>query len=482
MHRLLILLFAGLIAACGPTRNEVPSEMGPIRSSSASHVSGAASAGTKELEGEKAVADLRRWYQDTRSDCGGSTAPAFLCTGLMLRSTTSGNFLPWNPNPSSTGVSFSWLRADTNFADLVFNYTNGFIFYPKNEGVAGTGIINVLCVFPMDSDTSSRADNGCGAHPATGASSRPCEEQGINDGATWFSHFNALSASNKYTGQCGWSVRAGQPNTANRFTAFVQGRSRMPLPWWAIQNELRIASWAQNSQVPIRAFFYESGSATGLANARSDQLRYQNTFGSFAPIVRLTLPSSQGGQAAFTYATADQAVQDPGGGPGPGPDPGPGPVPGPDEYLITFEPAPIGAPINGDRPFSEVTNAGAVTVILSRLGISSQSVSGMYGRHVVVSASMVGSIYISGPLVGGVRQPPRELSFTVRVPAGGKLGIYYICADPSSDHELSVGGGEATIACPDGARIDRFYLESPQGTSTIDNIRVKYEGAPYPPQ
>jgi hypothetical protein len=204
-------------------------------------------------------------------------------------------------------VSFSWLRTDTNFANLVFAYRNGFIFYPQQATPPGKDGIQVLCIFPMDGDTGSRpALQGCGPNTASPTTSGPCESQNINTAAQWLIHFNQQA--NKYNGQCGWSVRYGEADTADRFYQAILARQRMPLPWWNVQDELMLATWPQGrgATLPIRAFFYVPGEAGALDKAKSDQSRYRAAYGIDMPIVRMTLPTSIAGKAVFSYSDADQ--------------------------------------------------------------------------------------------------------------------------------------------------------------------------------
>lgn len=267
-------------------------------------------ASARSLVGDGVVAQIRQWYNDLRDDCGSATAPAFVCTGVMLRATeTNAAFLPWNPNPSSTGVSFSWIRKDTNFSNLVYTYGNGFIFYPKALGIAGSPVIDVRCAFPHDGGTNDRPTlSGCGPSTPYPQASAPCDGQSIRTASAWIAHFNKQA--NKYTGQCGWSMVSA--SSADRFKQFILARQSMSASTWAVQNELRMAKWAQNAAVPISAFFYMPSKQGALANARNDQQRYKKTFGKFVPVVSLTLPSSAQGTASFAYNESDQAVPDPG--------------------------------------------------------------------------------------------------------------------------------------------------------------------------
>lgn len=60
--------------------------------------------------------------------------------------------MPWDPSPDSLdsgGMSFAWIRTDTNFKELPLNYNNDFIFYPVFDTPAGMNDdIAVVCAFP----------------------------------------------------------------------------------------------------------------------------------------------------------------------------------------------------------------------------------------------------------------------------------------------------------------------------------------------
>jgi len=207
-------------------------------------------------------------------------------------------------------VSFAWIRTDTNFRQLPLNYNNGFIFYPQADTPPGKKTdINVLCTFPFDGWTDIRNQQGCGTNTAYPTQSRPCNDQGINTGLLWINHFNA--APDKYKAQCGWNVREGQANTADRFYQSIDGRSRITSSEWYGNNELRLATWARGigAQLPIQSFFYIAGSAAGRLSAQDDQRRYDEAYGEVIPVVQLTLAPDRTGKASFVYRESDQVVE-----------------------------------------------------------------------------------------------------------------------------------------------------------------------------
>ncbi|MGH8437554.1 MAG: halovibrin HvnA [Pseudomonas sp.] len=295
------------LTACSTTQKEP-------RTSSAIYAP--TSQSTRAAQGAEAAAQLTRWYNLTNQNCGTAIRPSFLCSGVMIRATeTNPLFLPWDPSPGSEasgGVSFSWLRKDNGFSKMVYGYINGLIFYPSFETPKGKNDdIEILCTFPHDGATNARPQQGCGANGSFPATSKPCNEQNINTAQLWIERFNA--AKNKYHDQCGWNVREGQPDSANRFNQNILARGLMHTANWATQNELRLATWPTGSgaSLPIQSFFYLAGSK-GLNNARNDQSRYWQNYEQFVPIIQVTLPTGKGGTASFVYNEDDQGTIDPG--------------------------------------------------------------------------------------------------------------------------------------------------------------------------
>ncbi|MET0581754.1 MAG: hypothetical protein ABWZ08_07270 [Pseudoxanthomonas sp.] len=326
MKRMLALFLVALLASCA-TERPIPTPPAPggerstqaVPAAPTSRSVTAAAQATPNAVGDQALADVLSWYNNTAQNCGSATAPAFVCSGVLLRATeTNPAFLPWDPSPPSIksgGVSFSWLRSDTNFSELVYNYWNGYLMYPPGLAPGGAYAVQVLCVFPMDANTANRPTlQGCGPGTATPATSAPCDTQGITTALLWGAHF--ISLADKYTGQCGWDMRRGVAATADRFNQSIQSRKDLASQWWAIQNELRVGTWPTGTgkALPIRAFFYVPGKTGALANAQDDQKRYRDNYGIDMPILRMSLPTAKGGRTTFAYAEADQG----GGGPEPG--------------------------------------------------------------------------------------------------------------------------------------------------------------------
>ncbi|WP_159082924.1 hypothetical protein [Burkholderia mayonis] len=260
-----------------------------------------------------ATIPLRQWYNTSVSDCGTPGRPAFLCSGVMIRGTDSGNpaFLPWDPSPGSItrgGISFSWLRTDNNYSGSGFH--SGLIFYPVYFTPNGkSDSIGVLCVFPVNGVTASRpTEQGCGPSTTYPAQSVPCDRQGVLTADQWISHFNRGNGSQAY--QCGWSTREGGQDTANHFFQNILSRDKLTQAQWAGHNELVLATWPAGSgkTLPIYAFYYLYGDTVGLNNARDDQRRYNSLYGQMIPVVRVQLPINKNGRVAFSYSDSDQTA------------------------------------------------------------------------------------------------------------------------------------------------------------------------------
>ncbi|KAB0507137.1 MULTISPECIES: hypothetical protein [Pseudomonas] len=266
--------------------------------------------------GAMVAGELTRRYQDTRVDCGQATMPAFLCSGIVLRSTVpSTQYSSWNPSPHSQqsgGVSFSFLRKDSKFRDLVFGQINGFIFYPVLATPPGIRQIEVLCSYPIDGWSQLRDKPGCGGHPYYPLESRRCQTLGISTAEQWMAHWQRAPApSNAPAYQCSFDVRDSMNHlAADSFYQSIRTRNMLGASWFPQQNELILATWSQNipRELPIQAFFYLY-TPGGLAGAQHDQRDFYNKSGGMVvPIVQMVLPASPSEEALFAYYPADQIV------------------------------------------------------------------------------------------------------------------------------------------------------------------------------
>ncbi|NWB85690.1 hypothetical protein [Pseudomonas gingeri] len=268
-----------------------------------------------ERAGAETARQLTERYNDRAANCGSASLAAFLCSGIIFRATKAGSYHAWDPSPPSQisgGVSFSYLRADSKYNKLAFGYNNGFIFYPPLRRPEGKVNVQVLCLFPLDADTDNRPNKqGCdyNTNIADPSSSRECQDQGITTAAQWQAHYLSVPAEPRRRHQCGFNVRSGLGTGAvSAFNAGLQAMALNAAESFTVQNELRLATWSQGigNTLPLEAFFYFG---SGLATARHDQQDFYNeTGGLVAPIILLTLPTTQSGNATFAYRAEDQAV------------------------------------------------------------------------------------------------------------------------------------------------------------------------------
>lgn len=271
----------------------------------------------QENLGEQVARHLTTRYADTRENCGADSKPAFLCNGVMIRATvTNPTYHVWENSPASIakgGVSFSYLRSDLNVRQMVFDYTNGFIFQSYSH-VTGKTLPEILCSFPVDGWTASRSDAGCGPYPGY-AGSGACHLKSVTTGAQWWADFNS-HASYRGAWQCGFDVRDSRNILAGpAFAASLNARSYLSLSGSERYNEIILKAWANNlgKTLPLEAFFYLAGT-NGLSDAQRNQRDLKNTDGVVIPIISVRLPTATVG-GTFYYIAGDQTQAMPPAGP-----------------------------------------------------------------------------------------------------------------------------------------------------------------------
>jgi hypothetical protein len=259
-------------------------------------------------------------YKSTPENCGKSTSPAFLCSGVIFRATIPSNdYNSWDPSPNSVksgGTSFSYLRSDAKFSRLVRYENNGYIVSPIQGLPSGKASYNVLCSFPMDGGTDSRADKGCGVSPLASASGKgaECHSQMVDTGQQWANHYKAQSKGDNRNA-CGFNVQDSlNQHATDNFNASLSAQ-RLTSGSFDKQNELRLDTWSSatpDKDLPIEAFFYLPKPAGGKDDARFDQQRYYEQTGVWVPIIAMTLPDSLSKDATFSCNADDQAVSESG--------------------------------------------------------------------------------------------------------------------------------------------------------------------------
>lgn len=264
----------------------------------------------QENLGEQVARHLTGRYADTRSNCGQDSQPSFLCSGVMLRGTSnSPDYHVWNNSPASIakgGVSFAYLRSDTDFDHMPFGYNNGYIFTSYLHA-AGKLHPEVLCSFPIDGWTVSRNKAGCGQYPGYSGSDL-CHLKGITTATQWWADFNS-HATDRNQWQCGFDVQDNRNGLAGpAFMASVLARrSYLGNEGYGQNNELVVRAWSDNlgKTLPLEAFFYVHGSA-GLPVAQRNQRDLRKTDGVLIPIISLRFAPSLTGTATFYYIPSDQ--------------------------------------------------------------------------------------------------------------------------------------------------------------------------------
>ncbi|MBV4465559.1 hypothetical protein KVG95_19720 [Pseudomonas sp. SWRI79] len=304
MNRIVVLLIALVVAGCA-SHEDAPVNVsgfdGQAVESRAVNTVGAAS-------GPVTAQYLTERYLNKANMCRNNpSAPAFLCSGVLLRATQhSTQFHFWNPNPAATGVSFSYLRADAKFSKLVFGYNNGFIFYPVFYAPVDKVDPEILCFFPVDGGTDNRGEQGCGERPGY-PSSRECQSQGINTAAQYIAHYNSIPS--KYSLLCGFNVRDSlNQGATTAFNEAIKAQGMGGTFAFNTQNEFRLAKWAQNmgKTLPVEAVFYIND--VGKAGAQYDQRDFKTQTGIWIPMIRITLPQTTTANVIFQFIPDDQAI------------------------------------------------------------------------------------------------------------------------------------------------------------------------------
>lgn len=263
----------------------------------------------QEDSGEDVARHLTSRYADVRTNCGTDSQPAFLCSGVMIRGTSSNpNYHVWNNSPASiakAGVSFSYLRADSTYNKLAYGYTNGYIF---NAYYYANTPLNpeIFCFFPIDAGTSQRSGNGCGER-AGYAGSGPCHLQDVTTAAQFWTHYNAHSTDRR-SYQCGFDVTDDRNSLAGpAFAAGVGAMKLMGAESFNEQNEVIVDAWEDNlgKTLPLEAFFYLYGS-DGKTVAQRNQQDLWITDGILIPIISIRLSRSAGEATTFRYLPEDQ--------------------------------------------------------------------------------------------------------------------------------------------------------------------------------
>lgn len=255
------------------------------------------------VAGAQVAQGLNARFQET-GPCPGDQAD-YQCNGVFIRVVDySPAFRAWNPSPGAQklgGVSFSYIRRDLKTLKLQENRSHGLILTEGNRWVAPLLPLEVLCAYPYDGGTATRAGSGCGENKGYAGSGR-CVLRDINTVAQWrasFTQYPPVEA--RYDHQCSFD-----PDKAG-FDLSLQARENPEqenIRWR--QNEVVIKTWAQNvHNLPVEAFFYTS--TAGREPARSIQKDFYKSTGRFVPVIQVALSAPE----VFTYRASDQAIPSP---------------------------------------------------------------------------------------------------------------------------------------------------------------------------
>ncbi len=264
--------------------------------------------------GAEVAKRLDQRYHDRRTDCGTRSDAAYLCAGVLLRTTTSSTeFDTWEPNPATVaagrGMSFSYLSV-LGPIEMLYRHAKGLVVYPAQDVPVGRMALQVLCGFPVDGATDKRDDKGCGKH-LLHAGSQPCDGQGIATAEQFLEHYRrSPDLAYPQQGQCAFMLREGaQLPVADAFEQMLRVSNLLPALQVNGQNELIVDNPPRGTtaaQWPIEAIFYTADE--GLPGAQIDQRNYFDKSGIMVPIIRITLPVRGGRDAAFDYIEADQVT------------------------------------------------------------------------------------------------------------------------------------------------------------------------------
>lgn len=272
------------------------------------------------------VESLNRAYNDVQqNDCReiGTNLPRghYYCTGIIIRATEDGDYLPWTNSPMAMergSVSFSWFRKDDH-PDYPFKGV-GFILRNPVEGerLGLPGFDDgFICLFPVDALTgNNRLHGGCVSRfgkPAIHAfNPQPdiphhnirfawgsCEDIGITTLEQWIDYVGDMQGGARGT-QCSWNV-----DSQNGWRNSLAMHAHYPY-LDEVWNELLMATVddGYSRKDYISAVYVDAANyAPSIEAARTFQ-RKLIANNSYAPIIRLDLASDQ----PFSFHQEDQII------------------------------------------------------------------------------------------------------------------------------------------------------------------------------
>ena len=266
-----------------------------------------------EGDGRSVARYMQSRYDSGLASCPGpSASPSYECSGLLIRSTMySDLYYSWRPNPATAdwGVSFSWLRKDSNFSDS-YPTGNGFVVYPVADAQRlGLTTFSVRCAFPRDAWSASPDrclwhQNGNG--PRTMTKLCHLHDPPILTAAEW-----KRAGYDDDENQCAFSVEGAYAGRVDAWRQMVEVRKLDSVRW---RNEIIVKAWTglDDTSLPIEAFFYRPESRPDkpdpLAGARQDQRDFYKLTMRWVPVIRWDPTDSTQGGAKFSYRAVDQLI------------------------------------------------------------------------------------------------------------------------------------------------------------------------------
>lgn len=277
---------------------------------------------------ETVVESLNRLYNDDQDDCReiGTNLPRghYYCSGVLIRATSDGDYLPWTHSPAAIAkgaTSFSWVRKDMHPTMMLT--PSGFILRNAREGerygLPGYDA-GLICVYPFDASTAGNMHhNGCGRisgkptiHRVYPQPSIPhhnaayawgsCEDIGISTAPEWLDYTGDLSGGDTRV-QCSWNV-----DNQDGWKYAIAIKHQYPTLHF-LWNELLMATvddgYPLKDYIPA-VFLYAPALAEGLEPARNFQRKLAAN-GNSVPIVRLDFQAPR----PFSYHAEDQAIPQP---------------------------------------------------------------------------------------------------------------------------------------------------------------------------
>lgn len=271
--------------------------------------------------GESTALALQARYDDTRANCGAASRPAFLCSGLLVRSHPRDGE-PWLVGPPEQALNAmvaGYIRADSQASRLPEGAFSAIVYYPVLGRPSGLLEYEVLCASPTPSDPLQRELQGCGRHPVGGDASVRCAERKppILGAEEWVVEYRNITPPEQRPYRvCNFDVRDSASQTARAFEAYIRASSVLhdagePFPSLSGVVMMSLMPADEKAKLPIEAFIYDATFAAAPGNAGEMQRALHEATGIWKPVIRVRMPPAFSDRATFTYRDEDQAIREP---------------------------------------------------------------------------------------------------------------------------------------------------------------------------